>query len=104
MNSKIKSIRTDINDNLLNETEFEIHLKTKRKILILEGSSDLNFFKILLDKAKTNITPFCINGNDSKRQLIALFTNYPEIQNNPLFLGVIDKDQKTLLLQFGVTL
>ncbi|MEC0129517.1 MULTISPECIES: DUF4435 domain-containing protein [Paenibacillus] len=94
--------RTDDIDYQYDVSEFEIHLLTKKKIILLEGNSDLKFLKILLNKTEPNsIIPYCINGNNSKTQLISLFNDFPHIQNNNLYLGIVDKDLDDLTVSFS---
>ncbi|PFN99467.1 hypothetical protein COJ63_23290 [Bacillus cereus] len=92
---KMMNKRTDQFDSEDHITELEILLSGKKKILILEGKSDRDFFKLLLSKSPNDIHPFCIGdqkSKDCKTDLIKLFEGYERIQNNDKVLGVIDKD------------
>jgi len=83
--------KTDEYDYFDIEAELSILIKGKEKILILEGESDLRFFRLLLNRTDT-VLPFCINSHDCKTDLIKLFKNNESIQNNKRILGIIDKD------------
>lgn len=92
---KMKNKRPDQFDMEDNITELEMLLLRKKKILILEGSSDRSFFKFLLAKSSEDIQTFCMGEKGSKScktDLIGLFEQYTDIQDNNLVLGVFDKD------------
>ena len=88
----MKKKRTDEIDKYDNEAELTLLLDNKKRILIIEGESDICFFKILLSECKGDVLPFCIHGEHHRSDIIELFSNFKAIQNNKSVLGLIDKD------------
>lgn len=66
-------------------------VRTGRKCLILEGSSDKLFFRNMLNENK-DVLVICVNSTDSKNHLISIFRNNKLIQENKNVIGVIDRD------------
>ncbi|WES34906.1 DUF4435 domain-containing protein [Ruminiclostridium papyrosolvens DSM 2782] len=64
-------------------------IPSKRKIILLEGSTDIDFLKILTDKSEKDILFIDANGKPNIEQL---FIDITELQNNQYILGVVDKD------------
>jgi|GEM_PF-5853241 len=79
--------------------ELELHLYSQKRILIVEGNSDLLFFNVLLTTTDNEVTPFVIgekSKNNSREEIINIFNNFPLIQNHPNVLGIVDKDLNEL--------
>ncbi|WP_194842089.1 DUF4435 domain-containing protein [Gracilibacillus salitolerans] len=88
----IRPDELDLKDNI---AELEIHLKSNKKIFIVEGKGDLDYFKLLLDRAEEVITPFVVGDkstNNCRGEIINIFDVLPEVQNNPNVIGIIDRD------------
>jgi hypothetical protein len=92
MQNKIKPDNLELADHI---AELELLLLSNNNIFIVEGKSDLDFFKIPLKSTKKKILPFVIGEKGStncRNDIIELFNNVSSIQNNPKVLAIIDKD------------
>ncbi|MEK4669007.1 DUF4435 domain-containing protein [Niallia sp. FSL R7-0271] len=79
--------------------ELEFYLYSQKRVLIVEGKSDLLFFNVLLTTTNNEVIPFVIgekSKNSSREEIIKLFDYFPLIQNHPNVLGIVDKDLNEL--------